>query len=342
MPRNIGEPKNICACGCGEKCHRTYVYNHHLNKKKPKVKDKLCQCGCGKLCYNKYVHGHHSKGRKLSEEGKAKISKANTGRKHSQETRDKIKQAVKGRKLSKEHKEKLSKAFSGEKNPFYGKKHTKESLEKMSKSHKGYPAWNKGKKLSKPAWNKGIPCSQETKEKLRNINLGKKLSEDTKEKIRISSTGRKHTQKVKDKLREIQSGRGNWIYGKTHSEETKRKMGNSRLGEKNPSWKGGVSFEEYPIEFNIHLKTIVRERDEFCCRLCGRHESEFEIKHAVHHIDYDKKNSSVKNLVSLCNSCHSKTNGNRKYWESYFQNNTNNPQNRHAVKHLNKNNTKVP
>jgi hypothetical protein len=38
----------------------------------------------------------------------------------------------------------------------------------------------------------------------------------------------------------------------------------------------------------------------------------------VHHIDYDKKNGDPRNLVSLCKSCHIKTNYNREYWIEYF------------------------
>ena len=38
----------------------------------------------------------------------------------------------------------------------------------------------------------------------------------------------------------------------------------------------------------------------------------------VHHINYDKKNCSSDNLISLCHSCHLKTNYNRVYWENYF------------------------
>jgi hypothetical protein len=41
-------------------------------------------------------------------------------------------------------------------------------------------------------------------------------------------------------------------------------------------------------------------------------------KLSVHHIDYDKMNSDEKNLISLCVSCHSKTNINRKHWKIFF------------------------
>jgi hypothetical protein len=41
---------------------------------------------------------------------------------------------------------------------------------------------------------------------------------------------------------------------------------------------------------------------------------------SVHHIDYNKYNSIPQNCISLCFDCHAKTNFNRKYWISFFQN----------------------
>ena len=38
----------------------------------------------------------------------------------------------------------------------------------------------------------------------------------------------------------------------------------------------------------------------------------------VHHIDYDKKNNDVDNLVTLCTPCHTKTNFNRDEWKKTF------------------------
>lgn len=66
-----------------------------------------------------------------------------------------------GKKLSEEHKKKLSIYFSGNKNPFYGKKHSQESKIKMSKSKQNFVPWNKGilhseetKRKMKEAWKK--------------------------------------------------------------------------------------------------------------------------------------------------------------------------------------------
>jgi len=39
----------------------------------------------------------------------------------------------------------------------------------------------------------------------------------------------------------------------------------------------------------------------------------------VHHIDYDKQNLDPGNLITLCRSCHVKSNYNRKYWTRYYQ-----------------------
>lgn len=43
------------------------------------------------------------------------------------------------------------------------------------------------------------------------------------------------------------------------------------------------------------------------------------MKLAIHHIDYDKLNSDEKNLISLCFSCHNKTNVNREQWQLFFE-----------------------
>jgi 5-methylcytosine-specific restriction endonuclease McrA len=90
-------------------------------------------------------------------------------------------------------------------------------------------------------------------------------------------------------------------------------MREAKKGEKNPCWKGGISFEPYSSAFTKELKEAIRQRDNYTCAVCG-HYPAFE----VHHIDYDKKNCEPENLITLCKSCHTKTNFNRKYWINYF------------------------
>lgn len=84
-------------------------------------------------------------------------------------------------------------------------------------------------------------------------------------------------------------------------------------GENSHSWRGGISFEPYPPDFTRYLKKMIRERDGCKCGLCGVPDSL-----QIHHINYDKEDSRPQNLITLCVSCHMKTNFNRGMWEEFF------------------------
>ena len=101
----------------------------------------------------------------------------------------------------------------------------------------------------------------------------------------------------------------------------KKKFHNNRSvkGNKNPNWRGGYSPAPYPKEFNDKLKELIRIRDNHTCQICGKRIVNGKHKLSVHHIDYDKTNCSLSNLISLCKSCHSKTNVRREYWKKYFK-----------------------
>jgi uncharacterized C2H2 Zn-finger protein len=108
-------------------------------------------------------------------------------------------------------------------------------------------------------------------------------------------------------------GNGYWL-GKNHSEETICIFRDGRRkGDENYNWRGGLSFLPYPKEFNKELKSNIKDRDGSSCQVCGRFTGL-----SVHHKDYNKENNDRKNLITLCHSCHSRTNGNRSYWSSYL------------------------
>ena len=88
--------------------------------------------------------------------------------------------------------------------------------------------------------------------------------------------------------------------------------------ENNPNWKGGISFEPYPVEWKESLKEFIRERDGHICQICSVHQDDYWRKLDVHHIDYDKDNLLETNLISLCSSCHTTTNGSRDFWYVYL------------------------
>jgi len=75
-------------------------------------------------------------------------------------------------------------------------------------------------------------------------------------------------------------------------------------GENSYFWRGGDILGSYPPEFNEVLKQKARERDGFICILCGKARNGRALD--IHHIDLDKSNNSMNNLVSLHNACHSK------------------------------------
>jgi DNA-directed RNA polymerase subunit RPC12/RpoP len=88
--------------------------------------------------------------------------------------------------------------------------------------------------------------------------------------------------------------------------------------ENNSNWIGGISFEPYPLGWNKTFKEQIRNRDGYKCQICGVHEVDCFRKLDVHHINYNKKDLSLKNLVSLCQRCHAKTNYGRPFWLGYF------------------------
>lgn len=89
--------------------------------------------------------------------------------------------------------------------------------------------------------------------------------------------------------------------------------------EKNPAWKGGISFEPYCPKFNEAFKESIREKFGRVCFLCPTTEEENGRKLAVHHVSYNKDclcDDSDCEFVPLCLECHGNSNHDREYWEA--------------------------
>ena len=118
-------------------------------------------------------------------------------------------------------------------------------------------------------------------------------------------------------------GKRNSFFGKRHTVKTKKLISESRkgkyCGELNHNWRNNSSLEEYGKAFNSRLREQIRFRDNYKCQLCGCPQIENYRRLDIHHEDYDKKNNAFNNLISLCHSCHLKTNYNRPYWIQYFK-----------------------
>ena len=145
------------------------------------------------------------------------------------------------------------------------------------------------------------------------ISKGKKKKIPKNIKIlKNCNKGKKHTKEHNKRISENKKGHKTGMTGKNHAEKTKKKISEKMKGKyegnKNPNWQGGISFEPYTIDWTETLKRSIRERDHYTCQLCNQYGN------AVHHIDYNKKNCNLNNLITLCRSCNSKVNFNRKYW----------------------------
>ena len=131
-------------------------------------------------------------------------------------------------------------------------------------------AAKQGKKL------KGKEFTEEHKNAIRNGRLGMKLSES-------------HRQHIGDSVR-IRWNKG--MFDNVH------------VGENNHHWRGGATYEEYPVDFH-KIKKFIRERDKNMCQICGT--KVYRSRHGhVHHINGNKQDNDDSNLILLCSTCHTK------------------------------------
>jgi 5-methylcytosine-specific restriction endonuclease McrA len=159
---------------------------------------------------------------------------------------------------------------------------------------------------------KGYTMAEETKAKIRATERGRQFSAEHRAKISRAKLGHPVNAGTRAKLRAA-------FVGKKQSAEQCAKKSLANRGEKNYFWRGGIH-TPYGLEFNATLKSIVRDRDGHLCQSPECYLSENGKAHNVHHIDFCKWNNDPFNLLTLCTSCHSKTNrGNRDHWIEYYQ-----------------------
>lgn len=247
---------------------------------------KTCECGCGKITTifskkpRRFIIGHISKTELNGFRGK----------RHTAETKKKLSEIKK-------------RMFVGEKNPFYGRHHTKKTKEKIKKSLiKNGAIKRASERMKKNNPMSNIDIIKKHFLGKNNPAYGKKYSKKQREQMSNSRKGRKLAEQAKKNISESKKGNKNPMYGKS--------------GPLSPRWRGGVSFEPYPIVFNDKLKRKIRDRDSHICQLCKTPENGQKL--SIHHIDYDKQNNETNNLISLCRSCHSRAQNYSDFWIEKF------------------------
>ncbi len=86
-------------------------------------------------------------------------------------------------------------------------------------------------------------------------------------------------------------------------------------GSNHGCWMGGFK-HPYCKDWTSDLKEYIKYRDGNKCLnpLCEKGSGL-----SVHHINYDKKSCERENLITLCKSCHAKSNFDRKWHESWYR-----------------------
>lgn len=177
---------------------------------------------------------------------------------------------------------------------------SEEHKNKISQAHKG---------MKKP-WVVGHSVSEETKDKLRELNRlgivgmkGRYHSEESKRRISEGNKGRKITIEHIEKLRVANTGRAPWNKGKVG-------FSYGLKGEYHPFWKGGVTplfkkirkSKEYII-----WRVAVFTRDDYTCQICKQKGGQLQADHIKPFADYPELRFAIDNGRTLCISCHRKT-----------------------------------
>ncbi len=177
---------------------------------------------------------------------------------------------------------------------------------------------------------KGHIVTEETRQKLRDANLGKRYSLEVNKKKGSPSNkhmlGKKHSPETRRQMSvshtglkatesQIRALLGNKRrLGLLHTQETKLKMrASARKGASNPMWKGGVTPINRAIRTSHQYKEwrmSVYRRDKFKCRDCGSKMTK-KNKLDAHHIKpfslHPELRFEVSNGRTLCVPCHKNT-----------------------------------
>ena len=135
-------------------------------------------------------------------------------------------------------------------------------------------------------YGKTIPLAQ--RERIAQSLRGRKLPKELCERLSQIRLGHPTSDETKQKIRETKIGEKNPNFGKHPSNDTREKLREARRGEKHPNWKGGITPIRKTIRRLLECNTwrlAVFERDLYTCRECGQHGV---YLHAHHIIPFSK------------------------------------------------------
>lgn len=328
----IKTPNKWCCNNHTNKCSE--VKKHLKNKKSKPTKidtKELCNYGCGKiarfkfkngkLCCSNNINGCVKQVQKLKEnEWNNRSFEERYGTEES-----KIRKKSYGLKIKKLHLEPDSVYKSEEyKNKFRVKKGAYEEFmgSERARIRKENLRTSALKQMS----------VKENRDKISGLNnykggktheevFGKEKSDEIGKKIGIKFKGKTFKDIMKDS--QAAEKRKNELrlkmLDKNHPIYSKESL-SKRSGEKHPFWNPNRSevFEPYTEKvFDKEFRSKIRDEQKNICPICEEEICDYRI--TIHHINYNKKDDSRKNLMIVHNGCNVKVNYKRDYWKNKLE-----------------------
>lgn len=103
---------------------------------------------------------------------------------------------------------------------------------------------------------------------------------------------------------------GEFQKGRVRSQDTRDKIGETKKGDRNWSWKGGVSPEHLKIRHSAKYRNwrkAVFKRDNYICVECKIKTSYIEADHIKPFATFPELRFELSNGRTLCKPCHFKT-----------------------------------
>ena len=139
-----------------------------------------------------------------------------------------------------------------------------------------------------------------------------------------NSTGRPHTEQSKHNIAKSRMGDANW----SKKPEVRAKISAAKKGkillhmrgkkhpwnakELNHNWKGGITPENIRIRTSVEYaewRRKIYERDSYVCKECGQVGGKLNAHHIKSFSEHPDLRFDISNGVTLCESCHKKTDG---------------------------------
>lgn len=98
--------------------------------------------------------------------------------------------------------------------------------------------------------------------------------------------------------------------GRKHSLKARRKMGVASKGEKNFNWKGGITPENKKIRTSseyLQWRSDVFQRDNWICQTCFIKGGRLHAHHIKSFSQHKELRFDINNGVALCEDCHKLT-----------------------------------